>query len=226
MIKISDNVFAEIDNYVNYLINSGETDEKRAHEKKRLMIQSLMNNLSNPISFKRSAYKELGSDEGCRLFVYTDKWTKTTKWGFAYKFDRRKNIAVCYMKNMQLVANTYSNVNQPLAQNTGNQNQKINQPQQNQSNQITWRFLKNKQYQYGFTIVQATNYYNLYNFVDKNKKILCPSAWFKTCEDFKTWNNGVIAARVTIANGTENGFLDNKGNYYKVGKGYQQLKIF
>ena len=41
MIIISDIVNALIDDYVNYLINEGVTSQKRAFEKKNLMIQSI-----------------------------------------------------------------------------------------------------------------------------------------------------------------------------------------
>ena len=112
MIEIRKNVFTGIDNYVDYLINNNVTSQKRAIEKKSLMLQSLMTNLGYVVNgttlHKPSPYPDLGGKEGCRIFVYTDKWTKKTKWGFGYEaFKTRKGIKVVvhYMKNMQLLAN-------------------------------------------------------------------------------------------------------------------------
>ena len=102
MIEIRDNVYAIIDNYVNYLINEGITSQKRAYEKRDLMIQALNYSLSGIIRHRPSPYKELGKDEDCLLYVYKDTKSKT-QWGFAYEEFDDFNVIVHYMRNLKLV---------------------------------------------------------------------------------------------------------------------------
>ena len=102
MIEIKPEVNAEIENYVNYLIDSGETTQTRAFNKKKLMIESLQKNLGGILTHRPSTYKDLGRDEGCRLFVYIDKKSKS-QWGFAHKVDEDNNVIIYHMKNMKLV---------------------------------------------------------------------------------------------------------------------------
>jgi len=104
MIIISDVINALIDDYVNYLINEGITSQKRAFEKKELMIQSVHSNLGGMVTHRLSPYKELGKDEHCLLYVYKDSKSKT-QWGFAYKRFDENNVIVYYMKNLKLVSN-------------------------------------------------------------------------------------------------------------------------
>ena len=102
MIIIKPEVNAIIDDYVNYLINEGETSQMRAFNKKDLMIQALNKNLGGILTHRPSTYKDLGRDEGCRLYVYVDPKSKT-QWGFAHKVDEDNNVIIYYMKNMKLV---------------------------------------------------------------------------------------------------------------------------
>jgi len=103
MILIKPIVNALIDDYVNYLINQGVTSQKRAFEKKELMIQSIHSNLGGMVTHRPSPYRELGKDEGCLLYVYKDTKSKT-QWGFAYKRFDKSNVIVYYMKNLKLVS--------------------------------------------------------------------------------------------------------------------------
>jgi len=103
MILIKPKVNALIDDYVNYLINQGVTSQKRAFEKKNLMIQSIHSNLGGMVTHRLSPYKELGKDERCLLYVYKDIKSKT-QWGFAYKRFEENNVIVYYMKNLKLVS--------------------------------------------------------------------------------------------------------------------------
>ena len=101
MIIISEVVYDEIDDYVNYLISSGETTQKRAFVKRDLMIHALRSSLGSIVTHRLSPYVELGNDTGCLLYVYKDPKSKT-QWGFAYKrFDN--HAIVYYMKNLKLV---------------------------------------------------------------------------------------------------------------------------
>jgi len=102
MIEIRDNIYATIDNYVNYLINEGATSQKRAYEKRDLMIQALNFNLGGMVRYRLSPYKELGRKEGCLLYVYRDPKSKT-QWGFAYEEFDDNNVIVHYMRNLKLV---------------------------------------------------------------------------------------------------------------------------
>lgn len=102
MIIIAENVNKIIDDYVNYLIDEGITSQKRAFEKKNLMLQSLDTNLGGILTHRLSPYKELGKDEDCLLYVYRDSKTKT-QWGFAYKQFNGNNVIVYYMTNLKLI---------------------------------------------------------------------------------------------------------------------------
>ena len=189
MIKIRQNVWDGINNYVDYLTNSKETSEERALEKRVLMIQSLMTHLgyvANGTTLgKKSIYKGLGSDEGCYVFVHQDKWSKKSKWGFAYKVDKRKNIFVLYMQNMQLAANSYN----PNQQQSNNVN-----PQQNnqQNNQQQPQYKPVSKECFGFTRVQSTN--GSFNYL-KSNKLFCKQ-WYKDANDFQQFHNGRIATKV------------------------------
>ena len=102
MIIISDIINALIDDYVNYLINEGITSQKRAFEKKELMIQSIHSNLGGIVTHRLSPYKELGKDERCLLYVYKDAKSKT-QWGLAYRRFDGNNVIVYYMRNLKLI---------------------------------------------------------------------------------------------------------------------------
>ncbi len=102
MILIKPNVLEIIDNYVDYLTNEGITSQKRAFEKKNLMIQSINSNLGGIINHRKSPYKVLGKDIDCLLYVYKDLKSKT-QWGFAYKQFDKNNVIVYYMVNLKLV---------------------------------------------------------------------------------------------------------------------------
>ena len=54
MIIISDVVNKMIDDYVNYLSNEGITSQKRAYEKRDLMIQALNCNLGGMVTHRPS----------------------------------------------------------------------------------------------------------------------------------------------------------------------------
>ena len=55
-----------------------------------------------------------------------------------------------------------------------------------------------------------------FNYVDKNNRIFYPECWFKEAEDFREWDNGVVAARVF--DGNESHFLSSGKNLYLIGK--------
>jgi len=105
MIIISDVVNKIIDDYVIYLSNEGITSQKRAYEKRDLMIQAINDNLGGMITHRPSPYKELGKDMDCLLYVYKDPKSKT-QWGFAYKLFDEDNVIVYYMRNFKLVKDT------------------------------------------------------------------------------------------------------------------------
>lgn len=102
MILIKPNVYNTINNYVNYLIDEGITSQKRAFEKKNLMIQSINSNLGGIVSHRPSPYKELGKTDGCLLYVYKQPKSKS-QWGFAYKQFDNYNVIVYHMKNLKLI---------------------------------------------------------------------------------------------------------------------------
>lgn len=102
MIIISAVVNALIDDYINYLINEDITTQKRAFEKKTLMIHALNSNLGGIVTHRSSPYKEMGKDEGCLLYVYKDAKSKT-QWGFSYKRFGERNVIVYHMKNLKLI---------------------------------------------------------------------------------------------------------------------------
>ena len=190
MIIIKPNVYNVIDNYVDYLISSGETSQKRAIEKRVLMLQSLMTNLGYVVNgttlHRVSPYPDLGGNKGYRIFVYTDKWTKTTKWGFGYEaFKTRKGIKVVvhHMKNMQLLANNQSNPNQV-------QQNKQQQPQQ--TNQKKPQYKPVSKECFGLTRVQATN--GTFNYL-KNNQLFCKQ-WYQDAKDFQQFSNKQIATKV------------------------------
>jgi hypothetical protein len=106
-INISQNIIDSLDEYSKYLFNMGLTSQKRAFEKRDLIVNAIYNNLGGLVSHRLSPYTRLGKDLGCRLYVYTDPKSKT-QWGFAYKINKG-NIIVYLMKNMQLVGETKMN---------------------------------------------------------------------------------------------------------------------
>ena len=102
MILIKPDVNNVIDNYVSYLINEGVTSQKRAFEKKDLMMQAINSNLGGILTHRSSPYEKLGKDKGCLLYVYKDRKSKT-QWGFAYKQFDENNVIVYFMRNLKLV---------------------------------------------------------------------------------------------------------------------------
>ena len=102
MILIKPNVNALIDDYVSYLINEGVTSQIRAFEKKSLMIQSINSNPGGIVIHRPSPYREPGKDEGCLLYVYKDRKSKT-QWGFSYKRFNENNVIVYFMRNLKLI---------------------------------------------------------------------------------------------------------------------------
>ncbi len=102
MIIISQDILNIIEDYVNYLIKEGVTSQKRAFEKRELMINSIHSNLGGILTHRPSPYRGLGQEENCLLFVYRDTKSKT-QWGFAYKRFQDNNVIVYYMKNLKLV---------------------------------------------------------------------------------------------------------------------------
>jgi hypothetical protein len=103
MIIIEAQVYKVIDEYTRYLIKEGLTSNARALQKEELIIQALHKNLGGVVTHRFSPYKDLGRDQGCRLYVYTDPKNKKSQWGFGYKADRHGNVVVMYMKHMSLV---------------------------------------------------------------------------------------------------------------------------
>ena len=101
MIVIKPDVINLIESYINYLIYEGITSQKRASEKKDLMIQAIYSKLGGILTHRLSPYKKLGKDKNCLLYVYKDSKSKT-QWGFAYKKFEDNNVIVYYMKNLKL----------------------------------------------------------------------------------------------------------------------------
>jgi len=102
MILIEENVHKVIDEYTQYIINEGLTSKQRGNQKREGIIKTINKNLGGLVSHRLSPYKQLGRDEGCRLYVYTDPKSKT-QWGFGYKDFGDNNVIVYYMRNMKLV---------------------------------------------------------------------------------------------------------------------------
>jgi len=106
MILIKPSVYDVIDNYVNYLINEGITSQKRAYEKRDLMIQSLKKSLGGIVIHRLSNFDSFGKTESYRLYIYTDTKSKS-RWAFTYqRFEEKNgnaNIIVYGMKNSKLI---------------------------------------------------------------------------------------------------------------------------
>ena len=106
MIIISDDVNNLIDDYVNYLISEDITSQKRAYEKRDLMIQSLKKSLGGIVIHRLSIFDSFGKTEGYRLYIYTDTKSKS-RWAFTYQRfeekDGNANVIVYGMKNSKLM---------------------------------------------------------------------------------------------------------------------------
>ena len=198
MIIISEDIYKTLEEYEYVLVNDCRYSrtKERAREKKNLIIKALYDNLGGIVTHMRSDRKDLGSNEGYRKYVYTDK-DSGTQWGFAYELFDDGNVIIHIMKNMSLVNDkNYSNNNQP------------------QQKQIEYNPVSN-QYYHGLMMVKSSN--GLFNYVDENNQIFYPTQWFKKAEDFRKWRNGVIAARV--ASSHEWFFLTSDQKLYKGGDG-------
>jgi len=85
--------------------------------------------------------------------------------------------------------------------------------------QIQYKPVPKHQYCYGLLMVKANND-EKYNFVNQNNEIFYPLQWFNQAEDFKKWENGVVAARVSNSYEWYFLVLDGKeGKLYKGGDG-------
>ena len=107
-ILISQSVHKIIDEYTEYLIREGLTTNSRANQKRTEIIQAVYSSLESILTHRLSPYKELGSSEGCLLYVYKDRKSKT-QWGFAYKELDDNNAIVLYMRNLKLVKDNDAN---------------------------------------------------------------------------------------------------------------------
>ena len=103
MIIIVDSIYEKLDRYTNHLINEGLTSNARAHEKRNEIIKAIYDNLGGIVSHRPSIYRDLGRDEGCRLYVFASPKTPKTQWGIAHKVDADNNVIVYYMRNLKLV---------------------------------------------------------------------------------------------------------------------------